>query len=98
MQLIDRFIEAECHRDLGPGAEQPLVNDGLRVGDSSALALELESEAVTTVDDEDVGHPGGDAERLEDRSLNRLTVATVGDMEKKLSGTPRACKCRITAR
>jgi len=31
LQLTERLIEAECHRDLGSGAEQSLMNDGLRV-------------------------------------------------------------------
>src|SRR5262249_44035073 len=83
LQLIERLIEAECHRNLGAGADQSLMDDSLCVADTSALGLELESVAAAVVDDEDIGHPGKDAERLEDRGLDRPAEAAIGDMEKE---------------
>jgi len=73
----------ERGRDRSAGAEQSFMSDGLRVRDSSVLALELERVATAIVDDKDVGHPGGDAEPLEDRGLDGLAEAAVSNMEKE---------------
>src|SRR5262249_2061216 len=63
------------------GSAHELLGLGLRGRRPTMRGLELERVELPLVDDQNVGNAGNDAERLEDRGLDRRAPAAGGIME-----------------
>jgi hypothetical protein len=76
--------------DACTGLAQAFVSTTLNIGEASAVGLQLQSEALTTMDDDEIRNAGNDAKRLEDLRFDGASPAAIRHVERERAwhGTP----------